>query len=203
MPGPISKYAPLLRRRRAGKTDYRKRKAAILSRLPLTIIRASAKNIAVQLNRIQPAGDVTLAAAHSRELARYGWKGSRKNLPAAYLTGLLASLRGKKKGVQEAVVYVGAASYVHGSRVTAAVKGIVDGGIQVKVNPETFPSPARLRGEHVAQYAKLLFEKDKSRYKTLFSQQLAAGFRPETYPEHFEQVKVRIMGTSEERVKGK
>lgn len=196
-------YVPILGRRRKGKTDYGKRKAAVLSRQPLAVIRTGAKNIVVQLTRIQATGDTTLAAAHSRELIRYGWKGSRKNLPAAYLTGLLAALKGKEKGVREVVVYTGPAPYVHGSRLTAAVKGLVDGGLPVKVDPATLPSAARLRGEHIAQYAKALSERDKVRYKTKFSRQLAMGFRPETYPEHFEQVKAHIMSMSQVPVKEK
>jgi large subunit ribosomal protein L18 len=94
-----SRYSVPYRRRREGKTDYRKRKALILSRKPRLVVRGTLKNIIVQVVVAKPHGDEVLVSAHSRELLKnYGWKAPRGNLPAAYLTGLLCGLKAKARG---------------------------------------------------------------------------------------------------------
>ena len=116
-------YRVPLRRRREGKTDYRARKALILSEKPRLIARCSLKNVTVQLAVAKPNGDEVLASAHSRELTRnYGWKAPTGNVPAAYLTGLLCGLKAKAKGVEEAILDIGLAAPTKGARVFAALK---------------------------------------------------------------------------------
>jgi len=39
-----------------------------------------------------------------------------------------------------------------GSRVYAALKGVVDSGFEIPCSPEVFPSDERIRGEHIAEY---------------------------------------------------
>jgi large subunit ribosomal protein L18 len=135
-------YVPILRRRREGKTNYRKRKAVIMSRLPFVSTFISGKNILVQILSPRKEGDVVLASAHSRELIKFGWMGSRKNIPAAYLTGFLAGLKAKDK-VKEAILYTGLRRFVPNSRITAIVKGLLDAGLSIPINHETLPSEER------------------------------------------------------------
>jgi len=45
-------------------------------------------------------GDTVVASAHSRYLLEKGWKGSRKSVPAAYLTGYLAGKKAIGKGAK-------------------------------------------------------------------------------------------------------
>ena len=51
------------------------------------------------------------------------------------------------KGVNNAVVYSGTRKYTQ--RMAAVVKGVVDAGIKVPSNEETFPSEERINGEHL------------------------------------------------------
>ena len=53
----------------------------------------SNENTQVQILKPEMTGDKVVASAHSRYLLEKGWKGSRKSVPAAYLTGYIA---GKK-----------------------------------------------------------------------------------------------------------
>jgi large subunit ribosomal protein L18 len=185
-------YVPILRRRREGKTNYRKRKAVIMSRLPFVSTFISGKNILVQILSPRKEGDVVLASAHSRELIKFGWMGSRKNIPAAYLTGFLAGLKAKDK-VKEAILYTGLRRFVPNSRITAIVKGLLDAGLSIPINHETLPSEERLKGKHIANYAKYLLEKDKVLYSMRFSNLISKNFNPELIPERFEDVRKRII----------
>jgi large subunit ribosomal protein L18 len=166
----------------------------VLSGKPRLVIRRTNQYIWVQIMLAKPQGDVTVAAAHSRELVkRYGWLGGTKNTPAAYLTGLLAGLRGLQAGVSYAVADIGLHRPVRGSRVFAAVKGAVDAGLEVPHGEEVLPDESRIRGEHIAAYAAMLKEKDPEFYAARFSLYLSRGLEPERLPDHFEEVKSKIL----------
>lgn len=195
-----SRYKVALKRRREGKTNYYKRRKLILSGRPRLVIRVLSRVAIVQLFRADPKGDVTIVTAHSNELKRYGWKASRKNTSALYLLGLLAALKAKSRGVREAVVDIGLHRPVKGARVFAAVKGALDGGLTVPVGEEVLPSDDRIRGEHIAKYAVQLKERNEDEFKKIFSGYLAQGLDPEKLPEHFEEVKERIVSAFAERL---
>jgi len=95
-------------------------------------------------------GDKTLASAVSKELRNHGWSYATANLPAAYLTGLLAGRRARERGVESAVLDIGLNPPVKGSRVYAALKGAIDAGLQVPHNPEVLPDEERVTGKHIA-----------------------------------------------------
>jgi large subunit ribosomal protein L18 len=188
-----SRYSVPYRRRREGKTDYRKRKALILSRKPRLVVRGTLKNIIVQVVAAKPHGDEVLVSAHSRELLRnYGWKAPRGNLPAAYLTGLLCGLKAKAKGIKEAVLDIGLHSPTKGARVFAALKGILDAGLNVPHGEEKLPDEKRIQGFHIAQYAKML-SASTERYMAAFSKYLENKIPPENLPEHFAEVKKAVI----------
>ena len=188
-----ARYRVPLKRRREGKTNYYKRRKLILSGKPRLVVRVLSRVAVVQLVKAHPRGDITLVSAHSNELRRYGWKASRKNTPALYLLGLLAALKARKKGIAEAITDIGLHRPVRGARVFAAVKGAVDGGLSIPVGEEVLPSEDRIRGEHIAKYAAMLKEADAELFKMRFSEYLAQGLDPEKLPEHFEEVKQRIL----------
>ncbi|MFH1638265.1 MAG: hypothetical protein ABIB71_07610 [Candidatus Woesearchaeota archaeon] len=75
------------KRKREGKTDYKKRLKLLSSKKPRLVVRKSLKNIVVQITEYDAKGDRVVIATHSRQLIRMGWKGYRRNLPAAYLVG--------------------------------------------------------------------------------------------------------------------
>jgi len=125
-------------------------------------------------------------------LTKFGWMGSRKNIPAAYLTGLLAGLKAKDK-VKEAILYTGLRRFVPNSRIAAVVKGLLDAGISIPMDHETLPSEDRLKGKHIADYAKYLLERDKDLYSERFSNLISKALNPESIPEHFEDIRKKIM----------
>jgi large subunit ribosomal protein L18 len=188
------RYKVPRRRRREGKTNYYKRYKMILSGHPRFVVRKTLKHIIVQVVKADPRGDITIAAAHSRELyKRFGWLGGLGNTPAAYLTGLLAALRALEKGIKYAVPDIGLHAPRRGAKVFAAIKAANDVGLKVPMSDEVAPSEERIRGEHIASWAKILKETNPDAYQRYFSQYIARGFDPEQLPTHFEEVKNRIL----------
>ncbi len=188
------KYKVPRRRRREGKTNYYKRYEMVKSRKIRVVVRKTNKYIWVQFVYPTPIGDFTLVAAHSRELVKYfGWRGGTKNTPAAYLTGLLAGLRAKKLGIEYAIPDIGLHRPTKGAKVFAALKGVVDAGVEVPLGEEVIPSEDRIRGETIARYAEMLANENPEKFQRQFSQLLAKGFDPRNLPKHFEEVKNLIM----------
>lgn len=105
------------------------------------------ENTQVQILKPGMAGDTVIASAHSRSLLDKGWKGSRKSIPAAYLTGYLAGKKAIGKGAKDAILYTGTRKYTQ--RVAAALKGLSDAGVQVPADAEAFPPEERINGDHL------------------------------------------------------
>ena len=142
-------YRVKYRRRREGKTNYYRRRRLLLSRRPRLVVRKTNTNTIVQLVQASVVGDSTVASAVSSELEDHGWTAGTGNIPAAYLTGLLAGLRAKNRGVKEAILDVGLNPPVRGSKIYAALKGVVDAGLDIPHDPEVFPDDTRISGEHI------------------------------------------------------
>lgn len=145
-------YRVPFRRRREGKTDYRKRMKLLLSRKHRVVVRKSNKNIRMQLVSADNFGDKTLVAAISSELSKYGYEGGKSNCPAAYLTGLLFGKRAREAGFEESNLDIGLHTPVHGSNVYAALKGALDSGLVIPHDPVVFPSDDRISGSHIATF---------------------------------------------------
>ena len=190
-----STYRVPSRRRREGKTDYQARKALVLSGTPRLVARSTVKNVVAQIIVAKPHGDEVLAAAHSKELKKYGWKAPTGNVPAAYLTGLLCGLKAKAKGVAEAVLDIGLVAPTKGAKVFAALSGVLDAGVEVPHDEEKLVKE-RMEGAHIAEYGKSLSE-DSEVYAAKFSKYLAQKLSPEQVPEHFAKVKAEIIKSFE------
>jgi len=170
----FSRYQVKYRRRREGKTDYYARKRLVAQaknkynapkyRL---VVRFTNKDIIVQIVYARLQGDFVLAAAHSRELPRYGINHGLTNWTAAYATGLLIARRvltklglaDKYQGVTDpdgtisltetlgedsprpfkCYLDVGLKRTSTGSRVFGALKGASDGGLYIPHNEKRFP----------------------------------------------------------------
>ncbi len=117
-----------------------------ISKRDFIAINVTNENTQVQILKPHITGDQVIASAHSRFLLKDGWKGSRKNIPAAYLTGYFAGKKALSKGVDNAIVYSGTRKYTQ--RMAAGVKGVIDAGVKVPSSEETFPSEERINGEH-------------------------------------------------------
>ena len=155
------RYRVAFRRRREGRTDYKKRLHLLKGRTTRLVVRRSLRTITVQFVDYAEEGDVVKAAATSRELGKHGWTNSTSATPAAYLTGLLAAKRAKAKGVTEAVLDLGRHVPTRGGRIYAALKGVVDAGIEVPHDAKVLPAQERLQGDHltdapIAQFKKVV-----------------------------------------------
>lgn len=168
----FSRFQVKFKRRRQGKTDYQARRRLCAQdknkynapkyRL---VVRYSQKDITCQVVYAAMQGDVTMCAAYSHELPKYGVKVGLTNYAAGYCTGLLLARRVLSKlglakvytGVEEAtgefflveeaerarrpffcVLDTGLARTSTGAKVFACLKGAVDGGLDVPHKEDRF-----------------------------------------------------------------
>lgn len=187
-------YTVKYRRIREGKTNYKKRLQLLLSEQQRVVIRRSLKAVQIQIISYFPKGDKIDICINSRVLAKYGWLGAYNNVPAAYLTGMLAAKKALEKSIKSCICDIGNVSPVKGSVVFAALAGVIDGGLSVPVNKKVFPNEECITGKHIANYAKELKLKNEEKYKKQFSQYLKNGCIPEELPNMFLSVKAKIQG---------
>jgi large subunit ribosomal protein L18 len=171
-----------MRRRREVRTDYHQRLRLLKSGKPRLVARKSNKHATAQLIVPGTQGDETLASATSEDLADFGWEAPTGNLPAAYLTGLLAGKRALDAGVEEAVLDIGLNTATPGSKVFAVQEGAIDAGLDIPHNDDVLAEWPRNRGEHIAEYAEQLDE-------PLYS----GEFDATDLPEHFDEVRETLM----------
>jgi large subunit ribosomal protein L18 len=146
------RYRVPFRRRREGKTDYRIRLKLLKSGQARAVVRLTDRRIRVAVVAYDPGGDRVVAAADSRELGGLQFPpGSLASTPAAYLTAYLAGLRAKEAGTGAAVLDTGLRHPTEGGRLAAALKGLLDAGVEVPHGEGGFPSPDRLNGTHLAK----------------------------------------------------
>lgn len=184
------RYRVHYRRRREAKTDYRARRILATSDKPRFVVRLSNKNITIQLVESKVEGDYVLTQVSSKELEGYGWLGSRKNTPAAYLLGLLAGRKALKEGIEEANLDIGLERPTKGARVFTAVKGALDAGLEVPCDSDILPEPSRIEGKKISDYSKMI--EDPYDFERLFSGYIKRGIRPQELPDHFNAIKAGI-----------
>jgi large subunit ribosomal protein L5e len=182
------------------------------------VVRFSNKDVTCQIFSADLTHDVCLCAAYSHELPRYGLKTGLKNYAAAYATGLLLARRvnakyglkyeGKKDVTGEdysvaddadpdgaapfkALLDVGLARTTTGARVFGALKGAVDGGLDIPHKNKRFPGSSKddsgewaydpevhrkyIFGGHVQDYMTSLKDSDEDSYKARFKKYIDAG----------------------------
>lgn len=185
-------YIVQFRRKREEQTDYRKRLTLLRSRSARMVVRKSLKHILMQLIDYAPQGDKVLVTAHTKELAKHGWKGSTDNISAAYLCGMLLAKKAKAKKITKSIADLGPYASVKGSKLYAAVKGAVDGGLHIPFDASVAPDAKRIRGEHVANWATHV-KKDAKKHPHAFTQYTKHGLVPEQLPAHFDDVKKKLL----------
>ncbi len=179
------RYRVKYRRRREGKTNYRKRLKLLISKKPRLVVRVTNRRVIAQIVEYAEEGDRILVAVDSLKLKDYGWKGDENNTPAAYLTGLLIAKMAEKAGIKEAVLDIGLHSPTRGSRVFAVLRGAVEAGLDVPHSEEVFPDDDRIRGEHIAAY----YEENPEKFKKYEDR----GLKPSELPSHVDEVKEKIL----------
>lgn len=179
------------------------------------IVRSSNTDVCCQIAYARLEGDVVICAAYSHELPRYGVKVGLTNYAATYCTGLLLARRVLQKfkldtvyegnsnidgtmfyvedqddgpGAFRACLDVGLARTSTGAKVFAALKGAVDGGLDIPHSEKRFPGydseskelnadvhRQHIFGLHVAEYMKSLQEEDEEQFKKHFSRFIKNG----------------------------
>jgi large subunit ribosomal protein L18 len=150
-------YQIKFKRRREGKTNYRKRLALVKSGLPRLAVRISNQKVYAQLIVFNLNGDEIIAAAESSELEKLGWKKGLTSTPCAYLTGYLVAKRALASGKNEAVLDIGMKTPSRGARIFALAKGAIDAGMNVSCDPDKFPAENRIKGIHLGGEATKMF----------------------------------------------
>lgn len=181
-------YTVAYRRKRIGKTDYKKRMKLLLGNKARLVVRKSNKNIRAQIIIFQPTGDKIIASASSADLVKIGWKGHTANTSAAYLVGMILAKKAKKT---QCVLDIGQYTSVKASVLYAVAKGAKDGGLELSCSEEIVPDEKRIMGEHIAKYAKTI-KSDKARFEKQFSKYIKSGLDPEKITEHFNSIKSKI-----------
>ena len=181
-------YTIPFRRKRQGKTNYKKRLALIKSGKLRLVVRKSNKNMLVQLIKYSDVGDKVIKTITTKNLSEYGWDLNTSNIPSAYLTGLLI---GKEMKGKEAILDLGLQTPISGSRLFAVLKGASDGGLKIKFSEEVVPKEERIIGKHIENHAKSL--KGKDEYNKIFSSYLKNKKDPEKFQEYFDKVKQKIL----------
>lgn len=188
-------YTSTFRRIRERKTNYRKREKLLIGKKDFVTVNVSDQNVSAQLIRPELLGDKVMASVHSNELLSYGWKGSRKNIPSCYLVGLLLGKKCIQKKITRAILYIGKRHFT--TKIAACLKGMSEAGLEMPFSEEILPTEERIQGNHIAEYAKKIKSNDDL-YKSRFSSSLGSGLEPEKYPNHFSEVKDRIVNDKSE-----
>lgn len=141
------RYHIPFRRRKEGKTDYRSRLNLIKSGKPRAVVRKSLSGTTIQLVDFHTVGDRVLIQAGYNDLKKMGWNHSLKDVTASYLVGLLAGVRASNADLNSAVLDIGLQEPIRGSRVFAALKGLVDAGMDIPHGDDIFPSDDRIQGK--------------------------------------------------------
>ena len=189
--GPLYKVA--YRRRRENRTNYEKRLGQIKASTPRLVVRTSNKGVRVQFVDFEQSGDLTRAQAVSDELSEMGWL-PQSNTPTAYLVGLMAGLRAKKAKIGGFHLDIGIHTPSKGRILFAAAMGAKAAGLEAIIpeGEDAMVSADRIKGEHIAAYAKTLKSSDPAKYGKLFARYAAKNIDVTTLPALFEKTKQRV-----------
>ncbi len=176
------------RRRRAALTDYKRRVSLLKGGFLRIVVRKTNRGIIMQITEYKKDGDVIVKSARSDELLKFGWS-PRRNIPTAYLTGLLLSKKFNDKN-RELVVDTGLYKPIKNSVIFAAAKGCIDFGLKVKANIEF--DEDRLSGKHISGFAETV-NKDNTLYKNQFSRYKDMKFDPKEICDKFLEIKNKII----------
>uniref|UniRef100_A0A194ANG4 Large ribosomal subunit protein uL18 n=1 Tax=Pinctada fucata TaxID=50426 RepID=A0A194ANG4_PINFU len=205
------------------------------------VVRFTNKDIICQIAYARLEGDHILCAAYSHELPRYGIKVGLTNYAAAYCTGLLLARRLLKKlkldeiykgqedvngeeynvedeedapGAFRCYLDVGLMRTTTGARMFGAMKGAVDGGLDIPHSTKRFPGydgesgdynsevhRNHIFGQHVGNYMRNLSEEDEDAYKKQFSQYIKNGITADNVEEMYKKAHASIRKDPEAKAK--
>ena len=179
------------RRRREGRTNYKKRMSLLKSNLPRLVIRKSNKHIYAQIVEYIPNGDKVIVSSCSLELKKLGWNFG-PNMSTAYLVGFLLGKKAVQHKVKDSIPDFGLSPSIKGSKLYAVLKGTLDAGLSVRHSEDVLPDEDRLNGKHITDYFKNKSKENAS--KEQFGSYVKLSINPEKIPELIEQTKTKITG---------
>ena len=121
--------------------------------MPRAVVRVSNTQVTCQLVSFDAGGDRVLASVTGKTLVnKHKWpsEASRKSVPACYLAGMALAKSALAAGHTEAILDIGLAASSGGSRVFAALRGMVDCGLEIPHSEEVLPSDDRVSGSHIS-----------------------------------------------------
>jgi len=140
------------RRRMSGETDYRRRLKLLRSKKPRAVVRVSNSQTVCQFTEWSAEGDLVRHSVSGTDLVKkYSWPDSMstKTVSASYMVGFALGSAAKANGHSEAVLDIGLQASSPGSRVFAALKGMLDAGLDIPHGDSVIPSDERIAGEHL------------------------------------------------------
>lgn len=186
------------------------------------VVRFTRTDIVCQFVHSKIQGDIVLSAAYAHELPKYGIKVGLTNFASAYATGLLCARRALTRlglgNIKEfssdgktgrrpfkAFLDIGLRRTTTGSKIFAALKGAIDGGVNVPHSEARFVGYDKEKqtldgdvlhkyifGGHVADYMRLLKEEDNERYEKQFSQFIKAKIDADSLEEMYRNAHKKI-----------
>uniref|UniRef100_A0ACD5X2Y8 Uncharacterized protein n=1 Tax=Avena sativa TaxID=4498 RepID=A0ACD5X2Y8_AVESA len=195
------------------------------------VVRFTNKDVTAQIVYATIAGDIVMAAAYSHELPRYGLTVGLTNYAAAYCTGLLLARRllkyrdldaeyegnveatGADYSVEpagerspfRALLDVGLLRTTTGNRVFGALKGALDGGLDIPHSDKRFAGFKKdekkldaeihrkyIYGGHVADYMRSLSEEEPEKFQSHFSEYIKKGISADEMEEIYKKVHAAI-----------
>lgn len=195
------------------------------------VVRFTNKDITAQIISASIAGDIVLASAYAHELPRYGLEVGLTNYAAAYCTGLLLARRvlkmlemdaeyegnveatGEDYSVEptenrrpfRALLDVGLVKTTTGNRVFGALKGALDGGLDIPHSEKRFAGFSKdskqldaevhrkyIYGGHVAAYMRTLMEDEPEKYQSHFCEYIKRGIEADNLEELYKKVHAAI-----------
>ncbi|KAL3616271.1 60S ribosomal protein L5-B [Castilleja foliolosa] len=202
------------------------------------VVRFTNKDIVAQVVSASITGDHVLSAAYAHELPHFGLKVGLTNYAAAYCTGLLLARRvlkklemadeyegnveatgedysvepGESRRPFRALLDVGLLKTTTGNRVFGALKGALDGGLDIPHSEKRFAGFNKdskqldaevhrkyIYGGHVAAYMNTLTEDEPEKYQSVFSQYIKKGIEADTIEEMYKKVHAAIRADPTEK----
>ena len=130
----------VLRRRKAGLTDYRRRLRLLRSQQPRAVVRISNTRTSCQLVTWAAEGDkVALNVTGNDLVKKFSWPDnmSKKSVPASYLVGYALGKAALAAGHEDAVLDIGLAQ-AHLVVVFCCTPGMVEAGLNVPTAKKFF-----------------------------------------------------------------
>ncbi|GAB4816493.1 hypothetical protein N2152v2_003539 [Parachlorella kessleri] len=192
------------------------------------VVRFTNTDVVCQVAYATLSGDVVVSAAYAHELPNYGLKVGLTNYAAAYCTGLLLARRVLTKfGLAETyegntgspgedynvdasdegprpfvcILDAGLKRTSTGSKVFAALKGALDGGLDIPHNEKRFVGYSKdgkeldsevlrkyIMGGHVAEYMEQMKEEEPEKFQAHFSQYLKEGLEADDLEDLYTKV---------------